>query len=135
MLLMSVAEQKLLLDADWVREVLAFEGLTAVAAVPPWFAGLVVVRGELIAVIDLAQLWGRCAASLNTISRLVIVGGEQAEFALLAEAAEELRMIDEGRLEALPPGFETCGFMRGATPDGAVILAGKALLEDRRIFA
>lgn len=135
MLLLSLAGENFGLEVSCVRELLAFEGLTRVPAVPRWFAGLIFLRSELVAVVDLTLLWREEPCNLKTVTRLVVLGGERAEFALLAETAQELRMIDEERLEPVPERFHGCSFARGATGDGTVVLAGEVLLEDKRIYA
>src|SRR5215469_12530745 len=98
MLLFSLEGKQFGLELDWVRELVAFEGLTQVPVVARWFAGLAVVRGELIAAVDLAPLWSGEATDQRAVTRLVILGSIRAEFALLAEKAEELRLIDDSWL-------------------------------------
>src|SRR5579875_2711310 len=98
MLLLAAGGEEFPLDLNCVRELLAFEGVTPVPAVPGWFAGLVVVRGELIAAVDFAILLGRQPIALSAVTRVVVLGGE-------------------------------------AAADGRVVLAGKVLLEDKRIYA
>jgi purine-binding chemotaxis protein CheW len=134
-LLLSLAGERLGLEVNCVRELAVFEGLTRVPAVPRLFAGLIVVRGELVAAVDLALLWRERPTDLNTITRLAVLGAQRPEFALLAETAEELRIIDEQQLEPTPGRFHGCSFIRGTTGDGLIVLDGNALLEDKRIYA
>jgi purine-binding chemotaxis protein CheW len=135
MLFMSLGGQRFGLELKCLRELVAFEGLTQVPGVPRWFAGLAVVRSELVAVVDLALLLRNTPTDLEAVTKLVVLGTGQPEFACLAEAAEELGIIDERNLRAAPPSFRHCPFVRGATSDGLIVLDGSALLEDRRIYA
>jgi purine-binding chemotaxis protein CheW len=130
-----VAGESYGIEVNCVREVAAFEGLTPLPTVPPLFAGLIVLRGELVAVVDLALLWRDTRTDLATVTRLVALGGRQTEFALLAGQVGELRVIDERTLEAAPRRFEHCPWVRGASSDGLIILDGAALLDDRRLYA
>jgi purine-binding chemotaxis protein CheW len=135
MLLVSRAGQTFGLELEWVRELAAFEGLTPVPAIPRLFAGVMVLRGEMVAAVDLPLLWREESGRIESVTRVVIVGGERPEFALLAEAAEELRVLDEDHLEPAPGPFEHCGFVRGVSRDGIIVLEGGALLQDKRIYA
>ncbi len=135
MLLMSLGGERFGLELKCLRELVAFEGLTRVPGVPRLFAGLVVLRSELLAVVDLALLLRNTPTDLQAVTKLVVLGTGQPEFAFLAEAAEELGMIDEQNLRAAPRSFQHCPFVRGATSDGLIVLDGSALLEDRRIYA
>jgi purine-binding chemotaxis protein CheW len=135
MLLMTLGGETFAIEIECVRELAAFDHLTPIPTVPRFFAGLTVVRGELIAVLDLALLWGEQPTDLRSVSRLVVLGGGHAELALLAEKAEELCNLDRQHLESVPARFENAGFVVGATGDGLIVLNGHALLEDQRIYA
>jgi chemotaxis signal transduction protein len=134
-LLVSIAGHQVGIDLKSIREVAVFEGLAPMPAVPRLFAGIAVLRGELIAAVNPALLWSDRPADIRAVTRLVVMGASVSEFALLAEKAEELRLVDEQKLNAPPHEFRDCPFVSGATYDGLIVIDGTALLEDPRIYA
>lgn len=135
MLLISMAGKTFAIAIDCVCEIADFDRLTCVPAVPRFFAGVTAVRGELVAVIDLALLCEDQPTDLHAVNRLVVLGARYPEFALFAEGAEDLRDIDEQGLNPAPNPFDNVIFVRGATADGLIVLNGGALLNDRRLYA
>jgi len=69
------------------------------------------------------------------MSRLVVLGGEEAEFGVLADAVSEVVSLRrEDLLDPLAPATGIGGeFLRGVTRDGLIVLDGAALLESPRL--
>ena len=74
-LAISVAGESYRIEINCVREVAAFEGLTPLPTVPPLFAGLIILRRELLAVVHLALLSRDTLTDLATVTRLVALRG------------------------------------------------------------
>ena len=124
MLLVIAAGQTFALPAAELREVTPFATVTRVPGQPAHLLGLVSLRGEMIAVLDLAA---RLAATRPADARrafLVAVGGRGKCCALAVEAVAGVLNFDLSERPDLPiprrPGAEGCsaGWLRG--PDGPV---------------
>src|SRR5690606_26074767 len=69
--------------------------------VPPAVLGLVSLRGELLAVLDVARLLGIGVARRDTSSRLLVVDVDGQQAALLVDRLGALRIVARDAL--LPP--------------------------------
>jgi purine-binding chemotaxis protein CheW len=56
--LVGVADQRIGIPVADVREIVPLPEITALPGLPPWLVGLAQVRGELIGVVDLAEVLG-----------------------------------------------------------------------------
>lgn len=125
--------QDFAVDIAAVRESLAVRPITRVFLTPPCFAGIVNLRGDVVAVLDVAQLLGLPPIVPGRDTRIVLCQHRPAGAAAGAAAPEpitagilvdeltELRTLDLGRLEPPPPTLPR---------ETAALLAGVVLLED-----
>ncbi|MBB6562228.1 chemotaxis-related protein WspB [Acidovorax soli] len=93
-LLFSLGADRYALAASAVREVLPLQRLKQVPEAPPWVAGLLTHRGEVIPVLDLCQrVLGRAARqSINT--RLVLLQYSPAHtLGLVLEQANQVQRL------------------------------------------
>lgn len=103
------------LDVADVLEIQANPGLLPVAGSPPYLAGLVNVRGEILTVLDLTCLLGGRAANPAGAGFLALLSWQGQNVCLLIDDPGEVREIPPGSLEPLP-----------ATADSALGLLGSA---------
>lgn len=89
-------------EANLVQEVIRAGGLTRLPAAPAFLLGVFNHRGEILAVLDLAQLLAEESTSLAQGSRVAIVQSGEWKLALVAEALEGLLFVAPGSLEPPP---------------------------------
>ena len=99
-------------------------------------AGLLNLRGEVLALVDLHAHLGVAGAGLTDRSRIVVLGLERDEFGILADAVEEvatLRVVDILEAPAtIPSGARA--LLKGVTAEGWIILDGSALIADEGLY-
>jgi purine-binding chemotaxis protein CheW len=117
-----------------VREVVRCAALTAVPGAPDVLAGLVNLRGEVLAVFDVCRLLGLAGRAPAEPSRVIVLGGERAEFGVPADAVHEVTALLTGEVHEAPAPLAGRDGLRGVTARGLVILDGAALLRDGRLF-
>lgn len=124
------------IEARYVREVMRLVDCTPVPGLPEFFFGVTNLRGEILAVVDLARLLRIEREGLTDLSRLLVVGEREPEFGFLADEIHEVVELAEGALH--PPttalGDARHGYVRGITADALIVLEGAALLADPRLF-
>lgn len=108
-----------------VVETLAVRPVTRVFLTPPWLAGIMNLRGDVVAVLDLARLLGMAPAVVTDDSRIVLARHEGQRAGLLVDRLAELRSVDLERLEpppvTLPP--DVAALLRGVvTAPGAEVV-------------
>lgn len=122
-----------------VIETLAVRPITRVFLTPDWVAGVMNLRGDVVAVLDLARLLGMPSALVTDESRIVLARHDDRRAGLLVDGLAELRVLDLARLEPPPATLssETAALLRGvATVDGGEVvrvLDIAALFESERI--
>jgi purine-binding chemotaxis protein CheW len=122
------------LETRYVREVVRLTDCTPLPGAPPFLVGVLNLRGELLAVLDLRSFLGFEGAG-GERAWVLVLGAERAEFGLRVDAALEVRRL---RLdEVLPPpdsGGPRRDHVRGVTAEALIVLDGGELLRDERLF-
>lgn len=124
-------------ETRYVREVARATDITLVPGAPPLLVGVMNLRGDVLPVFDLRGAFQLGAADAGDRPWIVVLGREGAELGVLADAVEQVAVLDAGVL--LPPP-ETVGvaarrWMRGTTQEALVVLDGGDLLSDPELFA
>jgi len=124
-----------------VKETMLVRPITRVFLTPQWLAGIINLRGDVVAVIDLAQLLGLPATAITDNSRILIAWHEGKSAGIVVDRMAELRTLDLGSLQPPPPTLsaETSSLLLGlATVEGGAavrILDLPSLFESERIRA
>jgi purine-binding chemotaxis protein CheW len=132
----ALANERYAIETHHVREVVRFNEFTPVPGAPDFLVGVFNLRGDILAVFDLRPFFGVARQAVTDLSRLLVLGGERAEFGVLADAAHEVRAVRTD--EVLEPPGSVVGvgreYLRGVTRDALLVLDGAALLQDARLF-
>ena len=132
----ALADEAYALETCHVREVVRLTEYTPLPGAPPFLVGVVNLRGEILAVMDLRPFFGMRGQALTDLSRVLVLGGERPEFGVVADAAHEVRTLRRDEILEPPasaggPGRE---YVRGVTAAALIVLDGAALLQDGRLF-
>jgi len=132
----AVGRDRYALPMGWVREVARAPIVTAVPGTSAWFRGVCHHRGEVLAVVDLHRLFTQDLAGASEQARLLVLGDTRAELAVLVDEVFDFVRVSARALRSLdgtPVG--AADWILGMTPDGTIVLDGRALLTDPRLFA
>jgi purine-binding chemotaxis protein CheW len=124
------------IEAKYVYEIMTHTHITAVPGTPASLLGVINLRGELLAVFDPKSLFGLGPGTREAAPRLIVVGEAQPEFGFMADAIEQLKMLDAAELSlpVAPLGLLKREAVRGVTVDAVLILDGRTLLADDRFM-
>jgi purine-binding chemotaxis protein CheW len=86
---------------------------------PPWIAGIINLRGDVVAVVDLAAFLGLGRTPIAAATRIVLARTAERGAGFLVDRLDDPRAVDLGALEAPPATLE---------PAIASMLAGVATL-------
>lgn len=117
----QLAGQEYGADIADVKESMAPRPVTRVFLTPPWLAGIMNLRGDVVPVIDLGRFLGFPPTPPSDDSRIVLAQKDGHRAGLLVDALAELREVDLGAL-APPPAT--------LPPELGRLLAGLATLAD-----
>jgi purine-binding chemotaxis protein CheW len=115
-----------------VREVCQLKDLTAVPCTPPFIAGVMSLRGQIVAIIDLRKFFELPARGLTDLNRVIVLSGDDNEFGLLADSIGGVCSVIASDLqEGLPTltGIRE-RFLKGVTGQMLAVLDGGRLLGD-----
>ncbi len=122
-----------------VDETLAIRPITRVFLTPQWLSGIVNLRGDIVAVVDLAQLLDLPATVITDHTRIVLAEHEGRVAGILVDRMAELRVVDLGAIQPPPPNLTEAPLLRGITmvDDGAAlrVLDLPALFESPEVRA
>jgi purine-binding chemotaxis protein CheW len=116
-----VIEATHVMQVGVLRELAPLPGASA-----PLF-GVTHWRGSVITVLDLRARLGVVTTGLTDLGRLVILDGESAVFAFLADAVLDMVRISARDVQPLHGGESRSSLLRGMTADGALVIDDAAL--------
>lgn len=131
----SMQGERFALETRYVLAVSRLLPLTRVPASPPWLAGLVYWRGQVLAALDLREDHGPGSQSdTGEQDRLVILGRDAAELALHVELPIEVEPSHAEFIAGVAEGthLPLRSHLRGVTRQQVGWLDGTSLLKDSR---
>ena len=136
LLVFELAGHALAIESRHVREVAPLGRITPVPGAPEFVVGVMNLRGEVAAVMDLSGFLGLPRPERPPHAKALILGAERAEFGVVADAAHETarRSADEALAPSSFLGGAARDLLRGVASDGLLILDGERLLTDERFF-
>lgn len=120
----SLAGGRYALEASHVREVCVEVDYTPIPGTPPYVAGVMSLRGEVIAVMDFRSLLQLPCAGRAENAELVVVEVAGACFGILCDGTLGVMPVplDPGGTAADPLGGGSSPFIKGKTSEGVVVL-------------
>ena len=115
-----------------VREVCQLKDLTGVPCTPPFVAGVINLRGQILAIVDLRKFFELPAQGLTELNRVIVLRDSENELGLLADSIDGVRALTASDLqEGLPTltGIRE-KFFKGITGQMLAVLDGRRLLAD-----
>jgi purine-binding chemotaxis protein CheW len=120
------------LEAVYVREVISLKELTPLPCTPPFVAGIINVRGQILSVVDIRKFFELPEKGLPELSKVIILHSPQMEFGLLADAILGMQTIPLADLQAGLPTLTDlrAKYLKGVGKDGLVVLDAGTILAD-----
>lgn len=130
----TLADDRYALETRHIREVVRLTDVTPVPGAPESLLGVVNLRGEVLALFDLRRIFGIPADRLEPRARVLVLGGDRAEFGILAEEVHELQRLPREALLEPPASISDVGreLLQGVTAGALAVLDGALLLRDAR---
>jgi purine-binding chemotaxis protein CheW len=132
----SLATERYGFETHYVQEVVPFKELTPVPCTPPFFTGIVNVRGRMIALMDLKTYFDLPANGLHDLHKVIILHSAEMDLGILADDVGGVRRVPVSQLQASLPTLSRIGqeYLRGVTGDRLVVLDAARILGDPKII-
>ena len=131
----TLSHSRFALPTRHVLEVLRLTGYTPVPRTPEFVLGVTNLRGEILPIFDLRRALWLSAVGITDLSRLLVLGRDLPEFALVVDRVHDVLELDERTL--VRPDLPERGatpYVRAVAPDGTAVLDGDAVLDDPRLY-
>ena len=131
-----LARERYGLETRYVREVFPLRDLTPLPCTPPFVLGIVNLRGRILPVLDLKQLFELPEQGLTDLHRIILVQGVELELGLLADAVVGVRSIPADSVQQSLPTLTgiRSDYLKGVTAERVVVLDAARILADPRII-
>jgi purine-binding chemotaxis protein CheW len=127
------------IETAFVREVFPLKDLTPLPCTPSWMRGIVNVRSQILAVIDLKLFFHLPAGGLSDLNKLIILQNqiaqeERTQFGILADLIVGTHLLPVAQLqtEQSPVGIRR-DYVRGITSNRLVVLNAAGILSDETL--
>jgi purine-binding chemotaxis protein CheW len=94
-------------DIHFVKESLTLRPITRVALTPGWLAGVINLRGDVVAIIDLSLFLTMPQTQTGTNTRIVVARHEGRRVGFLCDKLCDLRTLDLGAMQVPPTTLDS----------------------------
>lgn len=125
------------LETTCIREVCPLRNITRIPFTPSLFLGVMNMRGQILAMVDLKQFFGLPPRGLTEFNRVIRIQEGDLEIGIVVDEILGIQRIPRERIHetpSLPHGMLT-NFIHGITAEQTILLDGHRILEDERIMA
>jgi purine-binding chemotaxis protein CheW len=128
----TLAGDSFAVETMHVTEVCPLKDLTAVPCTPPFLAGVMNLRGRVLAVVDLRKFFDMPTSGLTELNRVIVLAGGCDELGLLADSIDGVRSLGVSDLQEGLPTLTGVRekFLKGVTGRMLAVLDGGRLLAD-----
>ena len=132
----SLAYERYALETSLVREVHPLKELTPLPCTPPFILGIINLRGQILAVIDLKRFFDLPEKGLSDLNKVIILRRGRLEVGLLADAVAGVRALPLSELQTTLPTLEGLSpdYLKGVTREALIILDAEKILTDPRLI-
>jgi len=95
------------LDISQVREIIRMQDITPMPKAPPFIEGVINLRGQIIAVMDLSKRFGLKGTKRTETSRIVVTELKDSTVGLVVDEVPEVLRISGDNIEPTPGMIET----------------------------
>jgi purine-binding chemotaxis protein CheW len=123
-------------EEKFVSEVLFLKEITFIPGTPPFVMGVINLRGRIVSVINLKNLFNLKNRGLTELNKVMILKNEEMEFGIIADSILGNRTIYLNKLSQPPLNLNgiAVDYISGVTPDGLILLNANKLLSSRQII-
>jgi purine-binding chemotaxis protein CheW len=130
LVLFQLAHETYALESRFVREVYVPKEVRPLPCTPPFILGIANVRGQILSVTDLKQVFHLPNQALTPLQRILVLQTEHMEFGILVDAVLSVRQVHVSELQSPLPTLTGLRqvLLKGITHDQVIVLDGEKLL-------
>lgn len=116
LVIFQLAGEEFGMDISQVREIIRMQDVTPMPKAPKFIEGVINLRGQIIAVMDLASRFGLDRSKVNEKTRIVVTEVQDNTVGLIVDEVPEVLRILEDNIDPTPEMIESqvhADFIRG----------------------
>ena len=98
----SLGREEFAVEVTQVREIMRMEEITRMPKSPHFVEGIINLRGQIIAVVELARRLNLEAGEKSGDTRIIVVEAEDIKVGMIVDSVSEVLRISEDAVEASP---------------------------------
>jgi purine-binding chemotaxis protein CheW len=128
-------QERYAIEVKFIREVFPVKDLTYVPCTPPFVAGIINVRGQIMSVVDVKKFLDLPETELTDLSRVIILQNEDMELGLLTDEVVEERRIHMNEIHSDMPTLDGMWekYISGVTKERLALVDVNKFLADKNI--
>lgn len=132
----QLAYENYAVETRFVREVRVLKDLTPIPCTPPFIAGMINVRSQILTVIDIKRFFDLPDRGIEDLHHVLILRMESMELAVVTDLIKGVREISLEHVQASLPTLTgvRAEYLKGVTPGGLVILDVQKILSSKKII-
>ena len=130
-----VGPERWAVELGLVREVEFLRNLTPIPCTPIHVLGVIQLRGRIVAVNDLRQLFKILVDVETPRPKVIVLSKDECELAVLVDTVDGTTTIARNKISAPPAtlGAAKHHYLLGVTPDAIAVLDGHRLLHEKAL--
>lgn len=98
----SLGREEFAVEVTQVREIMRMEEITRMPKTPSFVEGIINLRGQIIAVIDLGKQLNMESASKSAETRIIVVEAEDVKVGMIVDSVSEVLRVSAEAVEPSP---------------------------------
>jgi chemotaxis signal transduction protein len=132
----SISHQEFAIEMHHIKEVVLTGAITRVPGTPGYIAGICIIRGEIISLVDLRALLPIKYSGITDLNRVIVLSGNNLMFGILVDQITGIGTLDLNQLspdlgDAKP---DSMNFIKGVQGGALFLLDTESILNDPRMI-
>ena len=102
LVIFQLGKEEFAVEVTQVREIIRMQDITRMPKAPSFVEGIINLRGQIIAVLDLAQRLNLEAAERGSETRIIVVEAGDIKVGMIVDSVSEVMRINEDEVEPSP---------------------------------
>jgi purine-binding chemotaxis protein CheW len=102
LVIFQLGREEFAVDVAQVREIIRMQDITRMPKAPSFVEGIINLRGQIIAVLDLAQRMSLESAERGSETRIIVVEAGDVKVGMIVDSVSEVMRINENEVEPSP---------------------------------
>jgi purine-binding chemotaxis protein CheW len=132
----DLGDEHYAVEAAYIREVFPVTEVTPLPCTPPFIAGVINVRGDIIAIVDLRPLFDLSAAAATVQNETLIVAVGDSMFGIQTDRIIGMTSIPLGEIQNVIPSMTGIRerSLKGVSADQLIILDLRKMVADKTLW-